>query len=70
MSTEPEQPKVKMTHQGGGESPIYGLGLIGAWIFYFKRATTPKERVLAFFKGFAWPVFVVRDLLTFLSKQS
>lgn len=52
-----------------GSDAVYGLGLIGAWIYYIGRATTPRERILGFFKGLVWPVFVVHDLLDFLNKE-
>lgn len=56
-------------HHGGGSNSVYSLGLIGAWMFYFKRATTTEERVKAFFKGLVWPVFLVYELSTFLKKE-
>lgn len=65
MNTEEKQ-KPTQSGQGGGAGAVYGMGLIGAWIFYFKHATTTKERVKAFFKGLVWPAFVVYDLMGFL----
>jgi hypothetical protein len=67
--TEQKGQKMQMKFQGGGSDSVYGLGLIGAWIYYIGRATTPQERVQGFFKGIVWPVFVVRDLLEFLNKE-
>ncbi len=65
-----EQHKPKVIQQGGGGSDaVYGIGLIGAWVYYFKRATTNQERIQAFFKGLVWPAFVVHDLLVFLNKK-
>ena len=66
---QPEQHKPKVIHQGGGSDAVYGIGLIGAWVYYFKSATTNQERVQAFFKGLFWPAFVVHDLLVFLNKK-
>ncbi len=66
--TVQEQQKPKVTHQGGGDS-VYGIGVVGAWVYYFKRATTTEERVKAFFKGLAWPAFLVHDLFVFLEKK-
>ena len=63
---EDQEKEVKM--QSGSSDAVYGLGLIGAWIYYIGRATTPRERILGFFKGFVWPVFLVHDLLDFLNK--
>ncbi len=48
---------------------VYGIGMIGAWVFYFKRATTTQARALAILKGFVWPAFLVYDLLVFLKKD-
>ncbi len=67
--TKQERPKPRATHQGGGSDAVYGIGLIGAWVYYFKRATTPRERILGFFKGIFWPAFLVYELLKFLEKE-
>ena len=67
--TTQEQAKPTVVHSGGGADAVYGIGMIGAWVFYFKRASTPKERGLAFLKGFAWPAFLVYSLLEFLEKD-
>ena len=68
MTTQ-EQSKPTVTHSGGGMDAVYGIGMIGAWVYYFKRASTPKQRGLAFLKGFAWPAFLVYALLEFLEKE-
>jgi hypothetical protein len=74
MTTEAEitnqgNQKSKVVVQGGGSDAVYGIGLIGAWVFYIGRATTTQERVTGFFKGFAWPAFLVYELFMFLSKE-
>ncbi len=74
MSTEPtlaeqERQKPKVIRQGGGSDAVYGIGLIGAWVYYFRRATTTQELVQAFFKGLVWPAFVVYELFVFLEKK-
>ena len=61
--------KPGMAHQGGGADAVYGIGLAGAWFYYFQRATTSQERIQAFFKGLFWPAFLVYDLLAFLNKK-
>jgi hypothetical protein len=45
---------------GGGA--IYGLGIIGAWVFFFQRADQFWEFVWAFFQGIFWPAFMVYEL--------
>lgn len=71
-----EQTKSEQEHEGrqvlvknNGSGSVYGLGLIGAWVYYFKRATTTEERIKAFFKGLVWPAFLVYELLVFLKKE-
>ena len=68
--TAAEGKKVKMEYSGGGGDTVYGLGLIGAWVFYIGRATTPKERVQGFLKGLVWPAFLVYELLSFLHREA
>ncbi len=67
MTTQ-EQPKPAVIRSGGGDA-VYGIGMIGAWVYYVRRATTNKERVLAVLKGFVWPAFLVYDLLVLLEKE-
>ncbi len=67
--TEQEHQKPVVIHHGGGGDSVYGIGLIGAWVYYFRRATTNQERVRAFFKGLVWPAFLVYELFTFLEKK-
>ena len=74
MTTEPsltgqEHPKPKVIHQGGSSGSVYGLGLIGAWVYYFRRVATFRQGVVAFFKGLVWPAFLVYELLVFLKKE-
>jgi hypothetical protein len=68
MSPEKKETKPQVKIQGGSDS-VYGLGMIGAWVFYFKRATTPEEKLKAFLKGLVWPAFLVYELLTYLNKE-
>lgn len=68
MSTQ-EQQKPTVVRPGGGIDAVYGIGMIGAWVYYFRRATTTQQRVQAFFKGLAWPAFLVYDLLVLLERE-
>ena len=45
---------------------IYGLGLVGAMVYYLQNATTLLEGALGFLKAILWPAFVVHKLLGFL----
>ena len=47
---------------------VYGLGFIGAAIFYISIATTFWVGVLGFLKAIVWPVFLVLEALKFLGE--
>jgi hypothetical protein len=55
--------------QTNSSNAVYGLGLIGAWVYYIGRATTFREGLQGFFKGIFWPAFLVHDLLKFLQEE-
>jgi len=42
---------------------VYGLGLIGAAIYYIGAATTFGIGLLGFLKALVWPVFLVMEAL-------
>jgi hypothetical protein len=67
--TPEEQKKSVVIHSGGGADAVYGIGTIGAWVYYLKRATTNQERALGFAKGLVWPAFLVYALLVFLEEK-
>ncbi len=66
--TEKKNQKLDVRVQGGSDT-VYGLGLIGAWVYYIGRAATPQEKIRGFFKGLAWPAFLVYELFVFLNKE-
>ena len=59
----------KVVVQGGGSDSVYGLGMIGAWVYYIGRATTPRLRVLGFLKGLVWPAMLVYEVLKFFNED-
>ena len=67
--TEQEQQRPKVMIHGGSSEAVYGIGLIGAWVYYLRRATTFRQGVVGFFKGFVWPAVLVYELLVFLKKE-
>jgi len=67
--SEQEQKKVVMVRQGGGSDAVYGIGLIGAWVYFIGRATTSEDRIQGFFKGLVWPAFLVYKLFVFLENK-
>jgi hypothetical protein len=59
----------KVVVHGGGSDSVYGLGMIGAWVYYIGRATTPRLRVLGFLKGLVWPAMLVYEVLKFFNED-
>ena len=48
---------------GAGGGAVYGIGLVGAAVFYFQQADTFWSFVLAIPKSLIWPGIVVFELL-------
>jgi hypothetical protein len=46
---------------GGGA--IYGLGIFGAWVYYFQQADVWWEYLWAVVQGLFWPAFMVYEAL-------
>jgi hypothetical protein len=55
-------------HEGGASGAVYGLGFIGAAIYFISQATTLLMGVIGFLKALVWPAFLVYDALKFLIK--
>lgn len=51
---------------GGPAGAIYGLGFIGALIYYLSTAASFWIGVLGVLKALVWPAFLVYELLKFL----
>jgi len=57
-----------MSAGAGCGGAIYGLGWLGAVVFYLQQASNFGEGLLGLLKSFLWPAFLVYDLLHFLGK--
>lgn len=56
--------KVKMSNQPASDA-IYGLGFIGALIYFFTTSPTFGEKLIGIFKAMVWPAYLVYHLLKF-----
>ena len=56
----------KEYHGSGPAGAVYGLGLIGAAIYFIGQATTFFTGVLGFIKALVWPAFMVYHLFKYL----
>ncbi|MBN1450295.1 MAG: hypothetical protein JW963_04700 [Anaerolineales bacterium] len=66
-STKPELQKTKVIYKGASSAPVYGLGFIGALVYYLGYAATFWLGVLGFFKAIVWPAMLVYELLKYLN---
>ena len=51
-------------HPGGGA--VYGLGFLGAIVYYFQSTLTFQEGVIVFLKALLWPAFLIHKIYTIL----
>jgi hypothetical protein len=60
--------KIKKMHGGGAAGgSVYGLGFIGALIYFIQNSDTFWIGVLGILKAIVWPAFLVHGLLDFLN---
>jgi len=60
---------MKKNMKGGApSSAVYGLGFIGAAIYFIGQATGFWMGVLGFLKALVWPVFLVYEALNHFAK--
>jgi len=55
-----------MSCGGGGGGAVYGLGFVGALIYYFQLSTTFTEGAIGFLKALVWPAFLIHKVFTVL----
>jgi hypothetical protein len=58
--------KPKVIVQGGGSDSVYGLGFIGALVYYIGQAKDFREGVIGFFKAIVWPAILVYEIFKLL----
>ena len=51
----------------GTGNAVYGLGFIGAAIFFISQATSFWMGVLGFLKAMVWPAFLVYEAFSFFT---
>lgn len=52
----------------GGSGAVYGLGLIGAAVYFISQASSFWPGVLGFLKALVWPAFLVYQAFQVLYK--
>jgi hypothetical protein len=59
--------RASANRSAGGGNAVYGLGLIGALVYYIQHADGFWSVILGILKALVWPAFVVYDLLKFMA---
>jgi len=54
-----------MAHNCGGGA-VYGMGFIGALVFYIQHATSFTVGLIGFLKALVWPAMLVHKALEML----
>lgn len=65
-ANEEKQQKTRVVYQRGASEAVYGLGLIGAWVYYLTTATSFWMGALGILKGIFWPAMMVYETLKYL----
>jgi len=56
----------KVRDCGSGGNAVYGLGFIGAAVYFISQATGFWMGVLGFLKALVWPAFLIYEALKYL----
>lgn len=66
-TTEQAEPRyITRKYYKGGGNAVYGVGFIGALVYYLQYANSFWMGALGVLKAIVWPAFVIYDLLKFL----
>lgn len=57
----------KEVQKGASSNAVYGLGFIGAAIYFISASSSFWTGVLGFLKAIVWPAFLVYELFKYLS---
>lgn len=66
MEEVEEKKSKKCKCYGGGGGAFYGLGFVGALIYYFQGVSTFGGAVVAFVKALVWPAFLIFKVFAML----
>ena len=65
-SVEEKPCEKKWTNHNTASAPVYGLGMIGALVYFLQKADTFQAGILGIFKAIFWPGILVYKLLKYL----
>lgn len=61
MSDNENGKKNRNCHKSHSSDAVYGLGIIGAAVYYISIATSFWGGVLGFLKALVWPAFLIYE---------
>jgi hypothetical protein len=59
--TRKERVMASSTGTAAGSGALYGLGIFGAWVYYWQEAAGFWEHAYAIFQGLFWPAYMVYE---------
>ena len=65
-SPEARKPEKKWNNNHAAAAPVYGLGMIGALVYFIQQADSFWAVLLGFVKAVFWPGILVYELLKYL----
>jgi hypothetical protein len=65
MSAEAKRQEKKTVYRGGASETVYGLGFLGALVYYLGHAATLWIGLLGVLKAIFWPAVLVYEALHF-----
>jgi hypothetical protein len=66
VSTNQDRPRTKIITRTNASVPVYGLGFVGAVVYFVQHAATFWLGVLGVLKAVVWPALVVYRVLELL----
>ena len=60
LGTRPTR-RAKTDGGGHGGNAVYGLGLVGALVYFWQQADSFGQYLLAVLKSVVWPAFLIYD---------
>ena len=61
-----DRPRTRIINRAHASDAVYGLGFVGALIYYIQHAATFGMILLGILKAMVWPALVAYKLLEFL----
>lgn len=66
MKKDMDKVEYKNNNKNAGMSAVYGLGFVGAVVYYIQHAPTFWIGVLGILKAMVWPAFLVYRVFSLL----